>query len=71
MKKKYVLIEEQKYFNLWLNTKNNCKECYWKDEDPNTIVQHEEEVIINRIAGARKGAAVREAKNYKKVQIVF
>ena len=33
--KKYKFIKEYKHFNLWLNTKNGCRECFDKHIDPN------------------------------------
>lgn len=44
---KYVFVKEYEHYNMWVNTKNNCRECYFKDEDPNAIADHEEQVSRN------------------------
>lgn len=35
--KKYQFVKKYERFNLWLNTKNGCHECFWKEIDPNKI----------------------------------
>lgn len=32
---KYKFIKEYEHFNLWINTRNGCHECFWKEIDPN------------------------------------
>lgn len=32
---KYEFVKEYEHFNLWLNTKNGCHECFWKNVNPN------------------------------------
>lgn len=34
---KWIVLDElpNKRYRLWLNTKNNCKECFFDEDDPN------------------------------------
>lgn len=46
---KYVFVKEYDHYNMWLNKKNNCRECYFKDENPNYIAAHEEQKSKNLV----------------------
>lgn len=51
-------------FNIWRRIKGGYLECYWKDEDPNQIIEHQN-YISESYSENRKRIAEKKRGNQK------